>query len=387
MASGDDERSLTDCHFFMTSGCTKGAACPFRHCEQAKATVTACPGWQPGTCNSVTCPMRHPVRSAAHSLPSVLGAVLIAPLLGVVEQAVPVCMYFLQGNCTRGAACYFRHVATPPAAAGAAVAVAAAAAAPADAAVQAQREQLKQRLQEQLEEERRKLSDRLKQQQRAISGRGLLAIPTAPVLLQPQQQGRKRPLSPAVAEPDDHAKNGALKRQRASIDTAGIPDQRSLQEKRRARFGSASNDSPSSSTPPRRQPSSSAPKEEGRAPMRFVKSLDEIMMEKGEQPIPSQSPARSAQKPEPQPEQAFEPDQPEQQQQLEADLAPSEEVGEAEAYVDDQNLVSDEPPAEEAAADDAGMEEGNTAAVVEEAPADPDGLDILPAEDVENIDV
>ncbi len=31
-----------DCHFFLTSECTKGEACPFRHSEAAKANTSVC---------------------------------------------------------------------------------------------------------------------------------------------------------------------------------------------------------------------------------------------------------------------------------------------------------------------------------------------------------
>lgn len=43
---------LEDCYFFMTSTCTKGISCPFRHSMEAKATEDICPEWA----SSHSCP-------------------------------------------------------------------------------------------------------------------------------------------------------------------------------------------------------------------------------------------------------------------------------------------------------------------------------------------
>ncbi|KAL1784788.1 zinc finger protein CCCH domain-containing protein 11A [Sigmodon hispidus] len=48
-----------DCYFFFYSKCTKGASCPFRHCEAALGTETVCSLWREGRCYRRVCRFRH----------------------------------------------------------------------------------------------------------------------------------------------------------------------------------------------------------------------------------------------------------------------------------------------------------------------------------------
>ncbi|XP_006133158.1 zinc finger CCCH domain-containing protein 11A isoform X7 [Pelodiscus sinensis] len=48
-----------DCYFYFYSTCTKGDACPFRHCEAALGNETVCTLWQEGRCFRSICRFRH----------------------------------------------------------------------------------------------------------------------------------------------------------------------------------------------------------------------------------------------------------------------------------------------------------------------------------------
>ncbi|KAM9859686.1 zinc finger CCCH domain-containing protein 11A [Aulostomus maculatus] len=48
-----------DCYFYYYSTCTKGDACPFRHCEAAMGNETVCNLWQEGRCFRTVCKFRH----------------------------------------------------------------------------------------------------------------------------------------------------------------------------------------------------------------------------------------------------------------------------------------------------------------------------------------
>lgn len=48
-----------DCYFFYYSTCTKGDACPFRHCEAAMGNETVCSLWREGRCFRAVCKFRH----------------------------------------------------------------------------------------------------------------------------------------------------------------------------------------------------------------------------------------------------------------------------------------------------------------------------------------
>lgn len=48
-----------DCYFYYYSKCTKGDACPFRHCEAAMGNETVCSLWQKNRCFRNVCKFRH----------------------------------------------------------------------------------------------------------------------------------------------------------------------------------------------------------------------------------------------------------------------------------------------------------------------------------------
>ncbi|KAG7319110.1 hypothetical protein KOW79_017584 [Hemibagrus wyckioides] len=48
-----------DCYFFYYSTCTKGDACPFRHCEAAMGNETVCSLWKENRCFRNVCKFRH----------------------------------------------------------------------------------------------------------------------------------------------------------------------------------------------------------------------------------------------------------------------------------------------------------------------------------------
>ncbi|KAM9444167.1 zinc finger CCCH domain-containing protein 11A isoform 2-T4 [Clarias gariepinus] len=48
-----------DCYFYYYSTCTKGDACPFRHCEAAMGNETVCSLWQENRCFRNICKFRH----------------------------------------------------------------------------------------------------------------------------------------------------------------------------------------------------------------------------------------------------------------------------------------------------------------------------------------
>ncbi|XP_021001108.2 zinc finger CCCH domain-containing protein 11A isoform X2 [Parasteatoda tepidariorum] len=52
-------KTLSDCYFYFYSSCTKGDACPYRHCEQALGTERVCSLWKEGRCLRSDCKFRH----------------------------------------------------------------------------------------------------------------------------------------------------------------------------------------------------------------------------------------------------------------------------------------------------------------------------------------
>lgn len=83
---------LTDCVFFLQDLCTKGSDCEFRHNEVAKTNGRTCKFWMKDTCHMLECVYRHPSRNT------------------------PVCTFYMQGTCSKGASCTFLHTggAIPP---------------------------------------------------------------------------------------------------------------------------------------------------------------------------------------------------------------------------------------------------------------------------------
>jgi hypothetical protein len=107
-----------DCHFFMTSGCTKGAECGFRHSSAAKDNTMVCRHWNQHGCTKLGCTFRHPTRPVT--------PVAAAPMMGMGMPMMPfgmgamgaaggnVCSYFLKGTCKKGASCTFSHAVMDP---------------------------------------------------------------------------------------------------------------------------------------------------------------------------------------------------------------------------------------------------------------------------------
>ena len=96
-----DTRSLTDCQFFLRGTCSKGVACPFRHCQAALLTDRTCENWLAYACYDVACPYRH--GSTGYSTASSIGATKDA-------TSVEICKFFMHGRCSKGDQCTFRHV-------------------------------------------------------------------------------------------------------------------------------------------------------------------------------------------------------------------------------------------------------------------------------------
>ncbi|CAN0030194.1 unnamed protein product [Discosporangium mesarthrocarpum] len=127
--------SPPDCHFFLTSSCSKGDGCQFRHSLAAKASGTVCRYWQIGFCkDDANCSFQHPTGGGKGHPPS-----LGRPLAGArysggsgrgntgghalgggrgggrtqsydkLQRNKTPCVYFQQGNCVKGAACQFLH--------------------------------------------------------------------------------------------------------------------------------------------------------------------------------------------------------------------------------------------------------------------------------------
>ncbi len=93
-----------DCHFFMTTGCSKGAECSFRHSTAAKETTTVCRHWLSNSCSKLGCTFRHPTRQAAATPP--------AAVMGMGMMGAPppnMCVFFMKGKCNKGANCPFLH--------------------------------------------------------------------------------------------------------------------------------------------------------------------------------------------------------------------------------------------------------------------------------------
>ncbi|CAF1204585.1 unnamed protein product [Adineta steineri] len=52
-------KSNEDCFYFLTSSCTKGSSCTYRHSPLAVACNVICPSWSRGNCPDPACPYRH----------------------------------------------------------------------------------------------------------------------------------------------------------------------------------------------------------------------------------------------------------------------------------------------------------------------------------------
>ncbi len=110
-----DTRSFVDCAYFLRGACNRGSLCPFKHdpvrcrswqkparrlaraacfCCKLTATVLTI-----GTCNPLTRPhmLHHLVQTKVNSINL------------REQQGQQDCIFFLQGRCSKGSLCPFRH--------------------------------------------------------------------------------------------------------------------------------------------------------------------------------------------------------------------------------------------------------------------------------------
>lgn len=55
----NSERMYEDCYYFLYSSCRRGAACIYRHSQEAKSSTKLCPEWEKTKTCTLTCPLRH----------------------------------------------------------------------------------------------------------------------------------------------------------------------------------------------------------------------------------------------------------------------------------------------------------------------------------------
>mmetsp|Transcript_39816 Transcript_39816/g.52473 ORF Transcript_39816/g.52473 Transcript_39816/m.52473 type:complete len:532 (+) Transcript_39816:112-1707(+) len=97
-----------DCHFFMTTGCTKGDACLYRHSELAKSNPSVvCHFWMKGHCaNGESCKFVHPSDMAMPHF--MMPPQLPFSAVSGDKSKVP-CHFFMSSKCLKGQACPFLH--------------------------------------------------------------------------------------------------------------------------------------------------------------------------------------------------------------------------------------------------------------------------------------
>jgi hypothetical protein len=98
-----EEKSLTDCMFFLSSACKNGDRCEFRHSGDALKNFTPCSFWMRGSCTNEFCRFRHPARS--NPVKPAYGA----PAVPKVDPSSTSCFFYSNGGCTKGKACPFIH--------------------------------------------------------------------------------------------------------------------------------------------------------------------------------------------------------------------------------------------------------------------------------------
>lgn len=95
-----DEKSLTDCIYFLSSSCKNGDHCEFRHSADALKNFTPCSFWMRGSCTNDFCRFRHPARASGkfHGTPA-----------AKADPSTTACWYYTNGGCAKGADCQFVH--------------------------------------------------------------------------------------------------------------------------------------------------------------------------------------------------------------------------------------------------------------------------------------
>ena len=98
---------VVDCRFFLTTGCTKGSSCPFRHKEEVKKVNILCSKFLRGGCHDPDCKFIH-----LHCLPSVSSSRPHYKHQQPASQAPTqkICYYFTHGGCKNGNNCPYLHV-------------------------------------------------------------------------------------------------------------------------------------------------------------------------------------------------------------------------------------------------------------------------------------
>jgi len=91
------DKTKTDCVFFLTSSCTKGANCEFRHCTATLTNPVLCRNWIKGGCPNDNCAFRHPTH-------------FVAPPAAPINRSTTPCYWLTQpGGCKKGATCMYYH--------------------------------------------------------------------------------------------------------------------------------------------------------------------------------------------------------------------------------------------------------------------------------------
>ena len=106
--SQDEAPVVKDCYYFLTTGCTKGDKCPFRHKPEVKEVNMLCAKFLKGTCHDPNCKFIH-----LTSLPSAPRRPHHPTERHPQTMGAPVqkeCIYFKQGRCKNGDHCPYLHV-------------------------------------------------------------------------------------------------------------------------------------------------------------------------------------------------------------------------------------------------------------------------------------
>jgi hypothetical protein len=83
---------MEDCYYYFYSSCSKGAQCPFRHCEGARLNEVTCENWEKThTCTDPSCIKRHSIYHLQKN-----------------RSSIP-CYWEKNGGCKKGSLCPYKH--------------------------------------------------------------------------------------------------------------------------------------------------------------------------------------------------------------------------------------------------------------------------------------